>query len=112
MEHRNSVSRDLSTLYPVSDSVQIPAMLGTHATVRARWTGEVREPRAGEWYLCGSIVKAYRALSDLSRTFHIAMLVTATVTWTEVQQHEPERQHIHAPGVDHETVCGLKETKQ
>lgn len=43
--------------------------------MRAVWTGEKRPPRAGEWYLSGSIVEAYKAPNDLTTPFHIARLV-------------------------------------
>jgi hypothetical protein len=38
-------------------------------------TGEFRCPLAGEWYLSGAIVEAYRAPNTLSTKFHIAELV-------------------------------------
>jgi hypothetical protein len=38
-------------------------------------TGEMRPPKAGEWYLSGAIVEAYRARADLSTAYHIARLV-------------------------------------
>jgi hypothetical protein len=37
-------------------------------------TGEYRPPRAGEWYLSGCYVEAYRAPNDLSTSYHIAKL--------------------------------------
>lgn len=39
---------------------------------RYRWTGEKRPPKAGEYYLSGAIIAAYRALNDLSDPYHIA----------------------------------------
>lgn len=51
--------------------------------VRAKWTGEKRYPKAGEWFLSGAVVEAYRAQKDLSTPYHIAALVlTETVTVT------------------------------
>jgi hypothetical protein len=41
----------------------------------AKRTGEFREPKAGEWYLSGAIVTAYRAPNDLTQKFHIATVV-------------------------------------
>jgi hypothetical protein len=38
------------------------------------WTGEFREPRAGDWYLSGAWVEAYQAKHDLSTKYHIARL--------------------------------------
>ena len=43
--------------------------------VKAVWTGEKRAPKAGEWYLSGSDIEAYRAPNDLGMTFHIAKIV-------------------------------------
>jgi hypothetical protein len=40
--------------------------------VKARYTGEYREPKKGEWYLSGAIVVAYRAPNDLSTKYFIA----------------------------------------
>lgn len=51
--------------------------------IMAVWTGEKRPPRAGEWYLSGAKIEAYRAWSDLETEYHIARLVkveTKTVT--------------------------------
>lgn len=42
--------------------------------VVAVWTGDKRPPRAGEWYLSGSLITAYRALNDLITPYHIAVL--------------------------------------
>ena len=51
--------------------------------VKAVYAGEMRCPKAGEWYLSGAIVGAYKARNDLSTPYHIAKLVkagTRTVT--------------------------------
>lgn len=42
---------------------------------RFRWTGEVRAPKAGEWFLSGAIIEAYRAEHDLTTTYPIAQPV-------------------------------------
>lgn len=67
-------------LFPVVDPVSHQEMIALGVTkqreVRARWTGEKRQPKQGEWYLSGAIVEAYRAPNDLSSSFHIARLVT------------------------------------
>lgn len=42
--------------------------------IKARWTGEKRPPRAGEWYLSGAVVEAYRAPCDLTQEFHICLV--------------------------------------
>ena len=50
-------------------------------SVKAKWTGEKRCPKQGEWYLSGSIIEAYRAPNDLPTPYHIARLVrTETIT--------------------------------
>lgn len=41
---------------------------------RAKWAGEYREPKKGEWYLSGAVIEAYRAPNDLTQKFHIAKL--------------------------------------
>ena len=47
--------------------------------VRARWTGEKRPPRKGEWYLSGAVITAWQAPNDLSTPYHIAELVEVEV---------------------------------
>lgn len=42
----------------------------------ARFTGEVRPPRSGEWFLSGAIVEAYYAPNDLTSSYPIAEIVT------------------------------------
>lgn len=46
-----------------------------HGRIKARWTGEHRPPRKGEFYLSGAVIEAYRAPSDLTTPYHIAELV-------------------------------------
>ncbi len=54
---------------------------GPAKNLKAQWTGKKRCPKAGEWYLSGSIIEAYKAFNDLSTPYHIAKLVrTETVT--------------------------------
>ena len=43
--------------------------------IKAELVGEFRAPRAGEWYLSGTIPEAYRAPNDLSAEYHIMRLV-------------------------------------
>jgi hypothetical protein len=101
-EHAETLRR--GQLYPLADRlppeiqaqvrsrrrmVQLPSLgyIGAGNPVRARWTGEKRPPRAGEWYLSGAVIEAYRAPNDLSTPFHIAELVeTEEVTTTRVVQ--------------------------
>ncbi len=42
---------------------------------RYRWTGEKRPPKAGELYLSGAEIAAYRTQGDLSYPYHIAEAV-------------------------------------
>ena len=47
-------------------------------TVVAKYTGEKRPPKKGEWYLSGARIVAYRAPNDFSgprMVYHIAELV-------------------------------------
>jgi len=48
---------------------------GERRCVVAQWTGERRPPKAGEYYLSGSLIEAYRAPSDLGAPYHIARLM-------------------------------------
>jgi hypothetical protein len=56
--------------------------------VKAKWTGEKRPPKRGEWYLSGAEIAAYCAPNDLTTPYHIATLVVVRekkiVTITEV----------------------------
>lgn len=54
--------------------------------LRARWTGEKRVPKKGEWYLSGSLIAACRAPNDLTMMeYHIAEIIrTETVTLMRV----------------------------
>lgn len=45
--------------------------------LRARYAGEYRAPKKGEWFLSGAIVEAYRASVDMNTAYHIAELVVA-----------------------------------
>jgi hypothetical protein len=57
--------------------------VNNHAKIRAIFTGEKRPPKAGEWYLSGAIVEAYRAPNDLSTPYHIARLVKVELVKVE-----------------------------
>lgn len=63
----------MSRYYPLGD--RAPGVLGRQHDLRATSTGEYRPVMAGEWYLSGAIVTAYRAPNDLGQSFHIARLV-------------------------------------
>ena len=62
--------------------------LTIQASMRGRWTGEQRPPRAGEWYLSGALIEAYRAPSDLSAPYPIAELVKIRVETRVVEDSE------------------------
>lgn len=52
---------------------------------RAVFTGEMRTPRKGEWYLSGTVIQAYKAKNDLSSSFHIAKVVKVKAQLTVVR---------------------------
>ena len=58
------------TLYPVAEDGS------RHRS--ARWTGETRPVKKGEWFLSGAIVEAYHARADLSTPAPIAKLTRKT----------------------------------
>jgi hypothetical protein len=43
--------------------------------MQAEWSGEMRPPRAGEWFLSGAIIEAYQTKNDLTAPYPIARLV-------------------------------------
>ncbi len=49
----------------------------------AAWTGEKRPPKAGEWFLSGSVIEAYQAKHDLLYAYPIARIVKVKVTTLE-----------------------------
>jgi hypothetical protein len=71
--------------YPLADRPPT----GSKRLLRARWTGEFRAPRAGEWYLSGAIVEAYQAPNDLTSMFHIAELIPGKVIELWVDDPSP-----------------------
>ena len=74
---------NVDALYPLGERPTVEIQrLGN--TLRARWTGEKRLPRKGEWFLSGAIIEAYQAKCDMTTPFHIARLVRARQVWTEV----------------------------
>ena len=83
--------------YPLGDHLNLreceafnlPKVGGTFNTrdIRAKLSGEFRNPRKGEWYLSGAIPHAYRTPNDLSSKFHIAKIVlTQTVVTTTITE--------------------------
>lgn len=54
---------------------------------RVKWTGEIREPKAGEWYLSGAIIEGYRAKFDLHYRYPIGKLIRVRKVeyWEEVE---------------------------
>lgn len=59
----------------VSNQVHSPNLGVYPNLVRAEYVGEFREPKAGEWYLSGAKIEAYKTKNDLSTKYHIAKLV-------------------------------------
>jgi hypothetical protein len=47
----------------------------TTKAMQAEWSGEMRPPRAGEWFLSGAIIEAYQTKNDLTAPYPIARLV-------------------------------------
>jgi hypothetical protein len=70
------------SFYPVADNVPgVPAE--NQRTLRAMWTGEPqRMIKAGEWYLSGAIITAYRARSEVGPYYPAKLAVTETATIT------------------------------
>lgn len=64
---------------------------------RAEYTGELRPPKAGEWYLSGAVIEGYRAPNDLTQSYHIASLVRVrtetAVTTVERVTHRINHHH-------------------
>lgn len=59
----------------------------------AVWTGEKRPVEAGEWYLSGSCITAYRAKARIDYPYHIARIVrvkhiTTWEDWTPCPTHQ------------------------
>jgi hypothetical protein len=55
--------------------------------IRGVWTGELRPPKKGEYYISGAIPQAYKAHGNLACSYHIAKLVEVeekTVTTTTI----------------------------
>lgn len=91
---KNPISGETVAIYPVRDRVTweeckklgidkaipyAPTCDVYPANVKAVWTGEVRPPKAGEWFLSGSVVEAYKASTDAATmSYHIARLVKVT----------------------------------
>jgi len=66
-----------SDVYPLAypDCWKSKAYKDFPRSVRARWTGEKRGPKKGEWFLSGAVIEAYLAYNDMDTHFHIAELV-------------------------------------
>lgn len=77
----NAVRR--GELYPAGEGVKLPAG-SDPALTRFRWTGEHRPAKAGEWFLSGAVVEAYRCLHDATYPRHIAVPVVGRVVWDSV----------------------------
>jgi len=60
-----------------------PSVRDGKRAIRAKYTGQKRPPRKGEWYLSGSTPTAWRAPNDLTTPYHIARLVLIEETVVE-----------------------------
>jgi hypothetical protein len=56
-------------------------------------TGEKRPPKAGEFYLSGAIIEAYRASKDMTAPYLIARRVAATTGVRVIQSNYPAGIH-------------------
>ena len=76
-------------IYPIAGGEPLPAGR-TYADTAALATDERRPPRAGEWFLSGAVVEAYRARHNMATRCTIAVLVGArtTITWHRLNEKE------------------------
>lgn len=74
----NAVRR--GELYPIAEGEKLPKDQ-ERALTRARWTGEFRPARKGEWFLSGAVVEAYAVIADVDFPRHIAELVRGRVVF-------------------------------
>lgn len=56
--------------------------------IKAKWTGEKRAPKKGEYYLSGAVIEAYRAKNDLTTPFHIAKLYQVVIADFPIEEIE------------------------
>lgn len=81
------------TFYPLADRLSLKEreQFGVSldyiyaANVKAKFTGEKRCPKAGEWFLSGAVVEAYKAKHDLTTIYHIARLARVQTVEIEVE---------------------------
>lgn len=73
-----------ASFYPLAD--YHPAKFIDHKNIMARWNGEKRAPKKGEWYLSGSTIAAYQAKNDMTVPYHIAELCEVKTTTTIVKE--------------------------
>jgi hypothetical protein len=71
--------------YPLGD--RYPGDIYRTTNYRAKWTGEYRPPKKGEWYLSGAFITAFRAYNDLEHSHNIATIykVRKVEYWEEVK---------------------------
>lgn len=58
---------------PLSERIRLGCKINSNLMVEC--TGELREPKQGEWYISGAIPIGYLAYKDLYSPYHIAKLV-------------------------------------
>lgn len=86
--------------------------------IKFKATGEFRAPKAGEHYLSGAIIQAYRASQDYSEAMRYWIAVPGKVTRTVTETWEPleaPKANPHTPTCQHAIgedcmncrVCGL-----
>lgn len=68
--------------YPLAD--YHPLIFIKRLNIKAKWTGEKRPPKKGEWYLSGAIIEAYQAKYDMTSTYHIARLFQVVTVVKEI----------------------------
>lgn len=52
---------------------------------RYKWTGDIRRPKKGEYFLSGAVVTAYEAFNDMGAAYHIAIQVKTELVEVEVK---------------------------
>ena len=60
--------------YPIAEGERVDGIMIPRLRFLAVATGEKRPPKAGEWFLSGAIVEAYKATNDLTSSAPIATI--------------------------------------
>lgn len=59
------------------DKARLGRALWKREEFRVSFTGEIRPPREGDWFLSGALIEGYRCVNDMSEARHIGRLVGA-----------------------------------